>query len=149
MESWIYRGADKSLARPGREQANVSVRMAWISFVALPYRGKKTWWQLASRCCWNRARPWLASEVVLFLVGLRTYQHPGIWTRNVKSNIRGWDMNRRTRQGWLRCVTFWHVDCERTASGFARFCVFIEAKIHTVIFRIITPHILTGWGTKV
>ena len=26
--SSVYRGADKSLARPGREQANVSVRMA-------------------------------------------------------------------------------------------------------------------------
>jgi len=25
----IYRGADKSLARPGRKQANVSVRMAY------------------------------------------------------------------------------------------------------------------------
>ena len=33
-----YRGADKSLARPGRRQANVSVRMAWISFGALPCR---------------------------------------------------------------------------------------------------------------
>ena len=36
-----YRGADKSLARPGRKQANVSVRMAWISFGALPCRKKK------------------------------------------------------------------------------------------------------------
>jgi len=39
---------------------------------------KKTWWQLASRCRWNRTRPWHASELVSFLVGLRTYQHPGI-----------------------------------------------------------------------
>ena len=31
----IYSGADKSLARPGRKQANDSVRMAWISFGAL------------------------------------------------------------------------------------------------------------------
>jgi len=69
--------ADKSLARPGRKQANVSVRMAWNSFGALPCRKKKTWWQLTSPCCWNRARPWHASEVVSFLVGLRTYQHPG------------------------------------------------------------------------
>jgi hypothetical protein len=36
-----YRGADKSLARPRRKQANVSVRMAWISFGALPCRGGK------------------------------------------------------------------------------------------------------------
>ena len=51
-----YRGADKSLARLRRKQANVSARMAWISFGALPCRKKKTWWELASRCCWNRAR---------------------------------------------------------------------------------------------
>jgi len=50
--------------------------MAWISFGALPCWKKKLW-QLASRCCWNRARPWHASELVSFLVGLRTYQHPG------------------------------------------------------------------------
>jgi len=36
-----YRSADKSLAWPGRTQANVSVRMVWISFGALSYRGKK------------------------------------------------------------------------------------------------------------
>ena len=76
---WMYRGADKSLARPRRKQANISVRMAWISFGALPCRGKRkeTWWQLASRCCWNHVRPWHASEHVSFLVRLRTYQHPG------------------------------------------------------------------------
>ena len=39
--TWKYWGADKSLARPGRKQANVSVRMAWISFGALPSRKKK------------------------------------------------------------------------------------------------------------
>jgi len=33
-------GADKSLARPGRKQAKVSVRMAIISFGALPCRNK-------------------------------------------------------------------------------------------------------------
>ena len=77
-----YRGADKSLTRPRWKQANVSVRMAWISFGALPCRGgkKKTWWQLASRCCWNRPRPWHASELVSFLVRLRTYQHPRYMT---------------------------------------------------------------------
>ena len=36
-----YRGADKPLARPGRKQANISVRMSWISFGALPCRKKK------------------------------------------------------------------------------------------------------------
>ena len=53
--------------------------MAWVSFGALSCRKKKTWWQLASRCCRNRARPWHASELVSFLFGLMTHQHPGIW----------------------------------------------------------------------
>ena len=35
---------------------NVSVIMAWISLGALPCKEIKTWWELASRCCWNRAR---------------------------------------------------------------------------------------------
>jgi len=35
---------------------NVSVRMAWISFGALPCRKKRNWWQLVSPSCWNRAR---------------------------------------------------------------------------------------------
>jgi hypothetical protein len=37
----MYGGADKSLARPGKKQANVSVRMARISFGALPCRKNK------------------------------------------------------------------------------------------------------------
>jgi len=49
----------------------------WREFPSAPcLAGKETWWQLASRFCWNRARPWHASELVSFLVGLRTYQHP-------------------------------------------------------------------------
>jgi len=36
-----------------------------------------------SRCCWNHARPWHASEPVSFLAGLRTYQHPGIYSNSV------------------------------------------------------------------
>jgi len=44
------------VAYDGAWFSNISFRMAWISFGALPCRGrKKTWWQLASRCCWNRA----------------------------------------------------------------------------------------------
>jgi len=78
MHKHRYRGADKSLVRPGRKQANVSVRIAWISIGALPCRKRKPRWQLASRCCWNCARPWHGSELLSFLVGLRTYQHPCI-----------------------------------------------------------------------
>jgi len=81
VEKLKYRRDDKSLARPGRKKANVSVTMEWIYFDALLCR-TKTWWQLASRCCWNRARPWHASELVSFLVGLKTYQHPVKYTKN-------------------------------------------------------------------
>ena len=38
--SIYYRVVDKSLARPGRKQANVSVRMALISFGPSPCRGE-------------------------------------------------------------------------------------------------------------
>jgi len=44
-----------TVAYDGTWSPNISVRMAWISFGTLPCR-KKTWWQLASRCCWNSAR---------------------------------------------------------------------------------------------
>ena len=37
----VYRSAEKSLVRPGRKQANVSVRMAWISFCTFSCRKKE------------------------------------------------------------------------------------------------------------
>jgi len=43
------------VAYNGACSPNVSYRMAWISFSALPCR-EKTWWQLASPCCWNCVR---------------------------------------------------------------------------------------------
>jgi len=41
IEIRYYRGADKSLARSGRKQVNVSARMALICFGALPCKEKK------------------------------------------------------------------------------------------------------------
>ena len=51
----------------------------WREFPSAPCLAekKKNLMTAASRCCWNRARFWHASELVSFLVGLRTYQHPG------------------------------------------------------------------------
>ena len=72
-----YRGVDKSVARPGRKQANISVRMAWISFGALPCRKKKHLMTARVSMLLKSPRPWHGSELVSFLVGLRTYQHPG------------------------------------------------------------------------
>ena len=39
----------------GAYSSNVSFRIAWISFCALPCK-EEVYWQLASRCCWKRAR---------------------------------------------------------------------------------------------
>ena len=45
-----------TVAYDGACSPNVSIRMAWISFGALPcLAGGKKRWQLTSRCCWNRA----------------------------------------------------------------------------------------------
>ena len=73
----IYRGADKSLARPGRIQANVSVRMASISFGALPC--KKTLDDSSRIDVVEIARvPDMLPSLFPSWSGLRTYQHPGI-----------------------------------------------------------------------
>ena len=45
----------------------------WREFPSAPCLTGKTWWQIASRCCWNRGRSWHVSELVSFLVGLRIY----------------------------------------------------------------------------
>jgi len=71
----IYRGADKSLAQPGRKQANVSVRMAWISLGALYCRGKKLDNSSRLDVVEIALFAWLASELFSFLFGLSTYQH--------------------------------------------------------------------------
>ena len=71
--------ADKSLARPGRKQANVSVRMVWISFGTLPCRRKKKLDDSSRPDVVEIARPWHASKLLSFLVELRTHQHPGTW----------------------------------------------------------------------
>jgi len=48
---------------------------------------KKTWWQLAFRC-WNRARPWNASDLVSFLVP--PYLHPPYYKIAGKSEHHQW-----------------------------------------------------------
>ena len=62
---------------PDQEGNKLMFLSEWRKFPSVPcLAGKEIWWQLASRCCWNRARLWHASELVSFLVGLRTYQLP-------------------------------------------------------------------------
>ena len=63
----MYKGADKSLARPGRKKANVSVRMAWISLGALPCRKKNLMTARVSMLLKSRAS--LTCFVACFLPG--------------------------------------------------------------------------------
>jgi len=70
-------GADKSLTGTGKKQANVSVRMAWISFGALPCRKINLMTARVSMFFEVARFAWHASELGSFLVGLSTYQHPG------------------------------------------------------------------------
>jgi len=53
---WNWATRFLTTAHDGACSPNVFLRMAWISFCGLSCRKKKPWWQLASRCCWNRAR---------------------------------------------------------------------------------------------
>ena len=74
-----YWGADKSLARLGRKQTNVSVKMVWISLGALSWGGGEL--DDSSRLdVVEITRVPDMLELVSFLVGLRTYQHPGIYS---------------------------------------------------------------------
>jgi len=72
--AWIlwclwHRDADKPLARPRRKQANIYVRMAWISFLITAR---------VSMLLKSRATLTYLRVSFFFLVGLRTYQHPRI-----------------------------------------------------------------------
>jgi len=103
MCSVYYRGVDKSLARPGMKQANVSVRMAWISFGALSCGGEKKLDHSSRLDVVEIARvTWHASELASFLVGLRTYQHPGIYvTKSLRTcRVLQWQYGQRPCRWW-------------------------------------------------
>ena len=65
---YLHRCADKSLARPGRKQAYVSVRMVWISFGALPCTKKKNL-MIAYVSMMLKSRPSLTFFRACFLPG--------------------------------------------------------------------------------
>jgi len=74
-----YRGADKFLARPGRKQANVFCQngVEFLRRLAL-HGGKKTpMTARVSMLLKSRASLACFRACFFFLVGLRTYQHPG------------------------------------------------------------------------
>ena len=83
-----------TVAYNGACSPNVSFRMAWISFGALPCR-KKTW-QLASRYCWNRARRlkcFLSASVTRKDLQFGTWTDP-LSNDTIDSVLRHWKVGR-------------------------------------------------------
>ena len=73
----VYRGADKFLARPGRKQARKHVRGA-RDFNNMETRAViKFFSPCKARLRRKLTLFWQKHQLVSFLVGLRTYQHPG------------------------------------------------------------------------
>jgi len=81
LEKKKYRGSDKSLARPRRKQANVSVRMAWIFFGVLSCRKKKNLTARVSMLLKSRAS--LSCFGVCFLPGrAKELSAPRYWPKS-------------------------------------------------------------------
>jgi len=76
---FIYRSADKSLARPGRKQATSMSKSSWMMD---PTRSREmpscSAIDLDEIRGSSKIRSWIWS-VISGVIGLRTYQHPGIY----------------------------------------------------------------------
>ena len=85
---------------------SISFRMARISFGALPCRGKKTWWQLASRCCWKRARRltcFLSASVTRKDLQFATWTEPS-FQRHYRFRSTPWGI--RSGQGLTNTLSY-------------------------------------------
>ena len=107
--------------------------MAWISCGALPCRGKKTWWQHVSRCCWNCACPWYASEIVSFLVRLRTYMFHRISILREVSAVR--DQTPNTKYNVPVSLWFFLWRCGPTLAMTSSFTKFLDDTRRTTVGR--------------
>jgi len=62
----------------------------WREFPSAPCLAAKggggTWWQLASRCCWNRARPWHASELCFLPESAKDLSAPRVFIKYLFHN---------------------------------------------------------------
>ena len=74
LHYWKYRGADKSLVRPGRKQTWKHVRTRTIS-TKLRHELSSSFFSCKARRRRKFKSFWQKHKLVSFLVGLRTYQH--------------------------------------------------------------------------
>jgi len=105
--------------------------LQWREFPSAPcLTGKETWWQLASRFCWNRARPLHSSVLVSFPVGLRTYQHPG----NIPQDFT--DCNVFNSRLWVTDHTILRLRSTLSQMNYSRFCTGYTGRF--IMFSVIT-----------
>ena len=131
----------KSLARPGRKQANVSVRMTSISFGALPCRGKKNLMTArvsmllksrASLTCFRACfRPGRANDL----------SAPRQVRKKYSTKISTLDNNRAQLSLHYRTIY-------RVISGFQSHTVTISSK-ETCKHQHLTPYCIPVWMTPV
>jgi len=104
----------------------------WREFPSAPcLAGKQIWWHLASRCCWNRGRPWHASGLVSYkhsrLHHLKKLSHsPHFW------NPKLFTVLARTRQSFLSCGRFIQVK-------------FIQHMSREVLVKVIQTILCNKW----
>ena len=78
----------------------------WREFPSAPcLAGKKKLDDISRLDVVEIARPWHASEFVSFLVGLRTYQHPGRYYSNLAESIQQYHKSINERLSSSNCVT--------------------------------------------
>ena len=113
---------------------NVSFRISWISFGALPCREKKkSWWQLASRCCWNRA-----PRLTCFLLASvrRKDLQFGSWTGpSFQLHYRFHPAISESRSGW---------GIINTPSSILSMCLEPKVPIKKRAYVVLYCHLLSG-----
>jgi len=99
---------------PNQEGNKLMFLSEWREYPSAPCLAgkKKIWWHLASRYCWNHARPWHASELASFLIRLKTYQHP-VFTvyitilslgRTTQLPVAGWTASIELQTLWKKAA---------------------------------------------
>jgi len=117
----MYRVGDKSLTRPGRKQASVSVRMEWTSFGALPCRKRNLMTARVSMSLKSRAS--LTCFRASFLPGgAKELSAPryinGIHNRPFYASCWGWATKRDLRNQRPPCSELY-----RTIQNYTELCL--------------------------
>jgi hypothetical protein len=113
FDTVLYRGADKSLARPGRKQATSVSKSSWKMN---PTRSRKMPSCLAIDLAEIRRSSKISSwiwSIISGMVGLRTYQHPGYMTFDGTQFLTILIL-------FIKYSCFWHAKCKCNNLGYVK-----------------------------